>query len=470
MRVQSVPTSLVLRRHKRRNSHRAWPWRRVFRRTIAIVFKVLRNVTAGAALSSLFALLAAHGNAFVSLKSQMLVEFVTANNAWFILLFSCITVVHLGTTLMDETFKAQPQLSRSKRFLLCFGKLGWRLSPHIVSAGGAATFAAYFLAKAIPAYKLGMYFTCISACYITIWADVHARHLFRNETERGRQSNNREQKQKQTTPRTLKIFDALQPSLTSTESNRRLQSHRGISWQFVKRIAILNVPLVISALISIIYVHAITLVLDISKQWHFVAFTACSMATKVLLQEVIKRAMLKQERCPSRRLVMVVIATPTILIETQVRIFQLRLGSNAIKVMSVLSLAVIEIAIRALKLLAVQRQFGDRVLSATSQVLSSSSRRLSHSLKLRKQLSYSGPKVGPSELTIPELAKSKGSVTSIATYQVKLLMLHTAETYADMYAEYIALGCSYAMFVCFSEHPFFSFNAGPEDTSYSRGA
>ncbi|EEY58195.1 uncharacterized protein PITG_00829 [Phytophthora infestans T30-4] len=41
----------------------------------------------------------------------------------------------------------------------------------------------------------------------------------------------------------------------------------------------------------------------------------------------------------------------------------------------------------------------------------------------------------------------------------KIRVLHAGEIYADMYAEYIAIGCSFVMLFFFRHHPQYEFNA-----------
>lgn len=157
-----------------------------FRRAVVVVLKVLRNVTAGAVLSSLFAVVFTQGNIFVPLNEQSFVEFISANAVWFIALYATLTSVHLSTTLMGETFTADAVLTRSQKLLLCIRKMLWRLSGHVLVACASSMVFVYYVSMQIPTYKLGMYFTGLSASYVTICADVHARHIVRTETERGR--------------------------------------------------------------------------------------------------------------------------------------------------------------------------------------------------------------------------------------------------------------------------------------------
>jgi hypothetical protein len=447
-----------------------------FHRAVVIVLKVLRNVAVGAALSSLFAVVFTHGNVLVPTREQSFVEFISANAVWFITLYSALMTLQLSITLMGETFTANAALSQQQKLLLCARKLLWRLSGHILLACTSTVLFVWYVSMQTPTYKLGMYFTGLSASYITICADVHARHISQTETERGRKrelarQEARRQKQEQAEQEAQDVDFTSHPlPVSPRRPHRRHRHHRGcqgstrqrISLKYALRVALQDTPMVITSMLAIAYVHAITALLDITQQWQFVVFTVCSMLLKLGVQETMKAAMLKHLRTPPKRLVMALIATPTILIETQVRVYQLRLTSNTVKVLSIVTLALVEVAVRVVKLVAIQRQIGERIFSSTIRVVAIKTRRVSRVMSASKRVNYLGVRLRPPSLRTLVRLGNRDEIDR----KSKLLMMHTAETYADMYAEYVALGCSYAMFVCFSEHPFFAFDAGSADTSY----
>lgn len=437
------------------------------------MLKVLRNVSLGALLSLFFAFVFGRGNIFVPLGQQVFLEFITANSVWFIVGYITLMILHLSTSLMDETFTVNPELTKSKKFIMCCRKLARKLMLHCAIACSSTSAFVYFVSMKIPAYKLGMYFTGLSASYITIWADIYARQIIRNETLRGERDLAERQRRGRASQPNPGDTDFSQRPLAEASTrghhvrhqNNRRRHRKSIPLKFILRIALIDTPLVVTSAISIVYVHIIIVLLDITQQWQFAIFTICSTLLKLGVQEAMKAAMMKQRRIPPKRLMMALIATPTILIETQLRIYQLRLGSNTIKVLSVIVLAIVEIAIRIAKLFAIQRELGTRVMSSTIQVVDKS-RQPKQSVMMRKQLTYMGARV----LSPIARANSHGPrppASAAADYKTKLLVFHTAETYADMYAEYVALGCSYAMFVTFSEHPFFNFHAASDDTKYS---
>lgn len=393
-----------------------------FRRAATVMFKVLRNVTAGAALSSLFVLLFSRGNVFVPLGRQSICDFASANAVWYVALHALLTTAYLSATLMDEKFIANSATAKPHKFLLWCGKLAWRLSAHLLVACVATALFVRLVACKIRECRLDIYFAAVCLLYLTVCLDVYARHLVQTETARGG---------------THRQLQQLAPR-GQFEGDSQLGR---ISCSFALRVARMNAPLVLSSLLAIVYVHGIILVLDISQQWQFGALLGCSMMLKVAIHGAIRAAVLRRQSTPTHRIMMVLIATPTILIETQVRVYQLRLGSNTSKVVTIVVLALLEVAIRAGKLETMKRKLARRkqsflkVLAVTVQPASQTAGSSQH---------HHG--------TDPDKSKMRA--------------LHMTETFADMYAEYIAMGCAHVIFVCFSEHPFFAFEAGSASTRF----
>lgn len=95
-----------------------------FQGAVAVMLKVLRNVTAGATLSSLFAVLFSRGNVLMPMREQSVCGFSTANGVFYIGFQALLTTVFLSATLMDTPFISSPATSRPRTFL----KWLWKLS------------------------------------------------------------------------------------------------------------------------------------------------------------------------------------------------------------------------------------------------------------------------------------------------------------------------------------------------------
>ncbi|GMF14184.1 unnamed protein product [Phytophthora lilii] len=91
-------------------------------------------------------------------------------------------------------------------------------------------------------------------------------------------------------------------------------------------------------------------------QWELLAFTSASIALKLILLELAKYLMISSRRPVSRRVMVTLVATPTILVDTQIRMVLLRQSSTNVSVVGTVLLAGLEIAVRAVKSLVVQRQ------------------------------------------------------------------------------------------------------------------
>jgi hypothetical protein len=80
-----------------------------------------------------------------------------------------------------------------------------------------------------------------------------------------------------------------------------------------------------------------------------------------------------------------------------------------------------------------------------------------------------GPVKTPSKrwATMPaqEPTPAQAATEEITARQQRHLIVHAAEIYADMYAEYMAMGCSYAIMFFFWNHPQYQFVSAKTDKS-----
>jgi hypothetical protein len=399
-----------------------------FRAAVTVMLKVLRNVTAGVTLSSLFAVLFSRGNVFVPMHEQSICGFSTANGVSYIGFQALLTMVYLSSTLMDTPFTSSPATSRPRTFLKWLWKLSWCLSGHLIAVCVVTALVVRFATCKVRECRLDIYFAAICSQYLVICMDIYARQLFRTGTPRGLMLT------RQRTQLAARGQD-------DDGSRHCREQQRHISRRVVLSVAKMNAPLFFSSVLAIVYVHTITLVLDTSQQWQIVALLVGSMLLKVIIHTSIRAAFLRWRSIPRSNVMMSLIATPTILIETQVRVYQLRLGSNTSKVVSIVALALFEIAIRAGKLEVTKRKLARREKSFVARAAAT---------------------LPPSQLSSP----CQPSEAEADTDKNMLRALHTTESFAEMYAEYIAMGCAHAIFVCFSEHPFFAFAPGSASTRY----
>lgn len=247
------------------------------------------------------------------------------------------------------------------------------------------------------------------------------------------------------------------------------------------------------------YVHVSVLLIQHATKMELLVFMGCSIALKLAMQELAKCALLRQQRAKARRqqarppnkyAMMLLIATPTILIEIQVRSALLQVGSASVTVMGSLLLGVMEVVVRLVKVLVVQRAVDRRaVVTAIRKITIKTHAHVSQpqQSRYRSQQAVTSPTLPPGRLVSGCLENNvcrsdgvnsrhdrqheQGQAQSMHRQQQgadsstgvdpsrnkELLVFHATETHADMYAEYLAMGCSYATLVIFDDHPHYRF-------------
>ncbi|EEY60671.1 uncharacterized protein PITG_13411 [Phytophthora infestans T30-4] len=312
---------------------------------------------------------------------QSYADFSAANIAWFYGIFSLCMVVLMATKL---------------NIFQCTMKLLRHIMPHLVLSSTIVVgrdFVMYSkVSESWHQLKLCVYIAAFWGFYIMAIADVFVRYIYRTETPRHRHF--------------------WMPSL------------RRFSKVYAR-----NLPVMFFAMISIVYVHVMSQFVALQGQWELLGFASTSIALKLALQELAKALMIAARKPVSRRVMVTLVATPTILVDTQVRMLLLRQSSTNVSVVGSVLLAGFEIVVRAVKSFIVQRR--TRGLPIPQDI----SRRWSSFCKARRE------------------AEER---------RLKRRVLHAAEIYSDMYAEYIAIGCSYAILFFYRDHPQFQFTTSTQ--------
>ncbi|GMF57538.1 unnamed protein product [Phytophthora fragariaefolia] len=194
-----------------------------------------------------------------------------------------------------------------------------------------------------------------------------------------------------------------------------------------------------------------------------------------MLQELAKHIMMSVRRPVSRRVMVALISTPTILVDTQVRMLLLRQDNLNVSVAGTILLAIFEIVVRASKSLIVQRQTRrpinasqerSRRWSSVSNALPASNR-IVRSMSVFPISNKTPAHDTKSEIGTQSRVYSARSGETTAEYKkrkyaeerrLKVRVLHAGEIHAEMYAEYIAIGCSYVILFFYRGHPQFEFN------------
>lgn len=126
-------------------------------------------------------------------------------------------------------------------------------------------------------------------------------------------------------------------------------------------------PVIVFTMISIVYVLVVSRYINSAGQWGLLALSSASIVLKLSLQEVAKYMMIVVRRPVSRRVMVALVSTPTILVDTQVRILLLRQSNLNISIAGTVFIAFFEIVVRATKSTIVQRQTREPSLTRKSQ-------------------------------------------------------------------------------------------------------
>ncbi|KAG7378206.1 hypothetical protein PHYPSEUDO_010428 [Phytophthora pseudosyringae] len=318
-----------------------------------------------------------------------------------------------------------------------------------------------FVSESWHQFKPCVYIAAFWGFYILVIADVFVRHIFRTETVRGLIASD------------FKLPENLSRTILIQQQRRHRRFWMPSRRQFVKVYA-RNLPVMFFSMIAIVYVHAISQFVVLQGQWELFAFASASVALKLCLQELAKKMMIATRKPVSRRAMVTLVATPTILVDTQVRMVLLRQASTNVSVVGTVVLAIFEVLVRAFKSLAVQRQTRGpptpRDISRRWSTFAKSPPARASTSSTTPLDVMAKPRTASSTLVrtgtaLRSRVHSKGETVAQCNARreaeerrQKYRVLHAAEIYSDMYAEYIAIGCSYAILFFYHDHAHFQFS------------
>lgn len=380
------------------------------------------------------------------------------------LFFSLIVHVNAALRLLPEKFVDKDTPQGSPKKLLWILKI---MVQHgsLVHTALASVWDVFFWWK-LERPQVSIYSSWFCAFHVVAVCDAIKRGIFRSQTVRGRlpRVSTARLRRGHKTPSVAATIAAATSSKPAPFYRRFLRSWRAL------------VPVAVSSVIAIGYAHATSALvlrghasnrIETPSSTRIALFIVGSLVLKVATQEGAKRLLLARPRSTAQTAAMTLIATPTLVVDIQVRVVLLQLGGSANSAVATGTglLAVTEIAMRFVKMKLVLHELRSKNLDtqvATPVIpLEPSAARRSIQIRPAEQAHV------PDEGRIHPSLRSRSSVMSsnlappgVSPFQWararRLLALHASETYADMYAEYLALGCSYAVLVIFSRNPHYN--------------
>lgn len=207
---------------------------------------------------------------------------------------------------------------------------------------------------------------------------------------------------------------------------------------FIK-MALRMTPLLFTVLLAGLYVQ-LTSGYQVNGDWDFLAYTLGSLAFKVLIKEIAKLGIVRL-KIQDPRTVFLVVGLPTVLVDTQVRIMLQRVQSTRYTLVWTFGMAVLEIAMRLGKVLWTKRRLQRRGSRVASTIVAQAA------------VHTRGTSKGVPAATVAKKFGSLHDNTSDIQWKIHTVAFQIAESYANMAAEYIAIGCSTCVLYFYWDHP-----------------
>ncbi|EGZ18903.1 hypothetical protein PHYSODRAFT_503197 [Phytophthora sojae] len=223
--------------------------------------------------------------------------------------------------------------------------------------------------------------------------------------------------------------------------SRRMSSSRRRDTPKFWKAYLKNLPMISAPIVASLFVHVLSRqrIVD-SDTTVLTCFVVGAIVFKLAIQEAAKHYVLKQ-RVRSVRTMCVLVGIPTVLIDTQTRIVILGTNSTTTASLGALGMALVEISLRAVKAVVVMWSIRPRKARVLPEELSAVPQAVPHEAAL---------------LAPPTSPSVSAMHVEFAVWRRQVQAFHTAELNADMYAEYIAIGCSVSIVFFYGNHQHYS--------------
>ncbi|KAG3237386.1 hypothetical protein PI124_g17627 [Phytophthora idaei] len=360
------------------------------------------------------------GNIFASKSSvdQSLKEFTMAMLVWMAITYAVIMLIAHVPSLMTQKFIKYP--TKRPGFWFCAKKL-MKKSYVAFAASLTGMIAVGILVQHTRLmheyfrFRVHFYLAVVNNLTFTAGLMLAVKRIYYDETFQGRDRRSAPSKHNSTT---------------------RPKAHRPPKYRHPSywREYLNQLPNALTIVVAGGYVHIVlTWWQHAGEQASVMTFTVVGVVLKLVLQEAARLYVLKK-KIRSTRIMCLLVGIPTVLIDTQSRIVLLGTQTNTFLVMGTFALAVAEVALRAAK-----AAFVVWTTRRRSRALGEKLHEISHSRQ-----------------------NSGEQISSTATLKLEfefwrkqVISYHTAELTADMYAEYIAIGCSQSIIFWWLGHPLY---------------
>lgn len=404
---------------------------------------LLRNTCLGVALVWISTLCFSRGNVFSGRApaQQSDFEFLLGTCVTTHTFFYGIFIAAHTPVLMPLEFAALVKKRRRTTFLFCVQ----RLARH--------TFVVYFWSltflvsvlmllhaapKAFRKRHVEFYVSNICIHCYNVSLGIALRSIFRGETLLG--------------------HGRSRPSSSVTRKKRFTWWH---SVRYYWRTWVRMLPLALAVMLAGLYVQ-LTSRYRVTGGWDFLWYTLGSLVFKVMIKEAAKVGIVRFN-IQDPRTIFIVVGLPTVLVDTQVRIMLQRVQSLQYALVWTFGMAVLEISTRLSKVLWMKRKL-ERRDSKTSMAFL-------HVAVAASQGRHNEDCQTTNGAAATAVMKRFGSLrdeTRTIQWRIQMMAFQIAESYANMSAEYLAIGCSTCILYFYWDHP--KYDLGEYTSSSSAGS
>ncbi|GLE01431.1 hypothetical protein PINS_up010261 [Pythium insidiosum] len=382
------------------------------------VVVVIRNALISVACAWFIMWWGSLGGAFLrgrSVSQQSYDELYLWTLLWLQFFFCAAGTVMQATLLLRTHFVDRP--GRPTTLRICC----WRILRHSFPVYALVVIAVYGTTvglsrvinqRSVRALKIEFYVGGSLTFAYWVCLELVGRYVFKRETVEGRARVAQQQQQQQqvmvgTDSTTVIVPVVAAVAVSPAASLSRWKGWRSVLWK--------RTPVAFSVIAAAIYIQVLSSQ-RIHNETELVALMAGNMLLKFVIQHVTKRAALRTG-VQNIRTMLLTVSFPTVLIDTQLRVLLQRVSSTTLTIKGTVLMAAIEIALRLHKALAMRRRL----------------RAIANRTEGR--------------------AKTDSTSDVVVGLRDKLLAYRSAELFADMAAEYIAIGCAVGILLCYWEHP-----------------
>ncbi|EGZ18902.1 hypothetical protein PHYSODRAFT_498157 [Phytophthora sojae] len=368
-------------------------------------------------------------------------ELLAATCVWATLTF-CLAIFGVFAVLSLRSLRFIDSPDTRPTLWFCVKRLGPVTSVYLsatISVVLSATCVITYLTSIVPGlfkYTIECYVTTFSLMgYVTGMSRTMVK-IYHEETCQGREKLAKKEK----AAREPKGSTQREPTtrLRRASSSYLLRYRTPTFWRTYAKAVSVTLPVFLAN----IFVHVLSRQRLVDRDGVVLTgFVVASIVFKLAVQEIVKLYIFRR-RVRSARVMCVLVGIPTVIIDTQTRIILIGKNNTNTAAMGALGMAVIEIFLRAGKTMRVMWEV----------------RHHEHALERQNNVSCvvhqpQAPKTSSKTSSRPSMTVG---MNDFEVWRRQVQAFHTAELNADMYAEYISIGCSASILFFHGNRPHYA--------------